>query len=139
MVWWKFLCGDISEKPLSLATPHDFFIYHVDIGISRAFDKNYSLIYTKGLENKHIYSRTPQLLLIDNSDGYDEISIIKSRVKNTKIHLPRLVYEENVKILSAQYKKINPHTEHELSLDNARYLKKYLKYKQKYFLLKLLK
>ena len=126
-----------SEKPLSV--PQDFFIYHIDIGSSRAFDKDYGLIDKKELENKHIYSRTPQLLLIDNSDGEDKISIIKSRVKNTRIHLPRPVYEYNVNKLSTEYKKIYPGYEHELSLDNARYLKKYLKYKHKYLLLKLLK
>jgi len=135
--------------PQQVPSTRDFFIYHVDIGSSRAFDLNgmYSLVNNVLTENQHLFSRTPQLLSIDNTIDIDidHISIIKSKMKNTRIHQPRPNYEENIRLLEsqakAQYDSIHGEDEsgsfmYELSLDNPRYEKKYLKYKQKYLLLK---
>ena len=127
--------GAAAAAPLP--QPDDFFVYHVDIGSSRAFDEDYEKTqYTELGENQHFYSRTPQVLLIENTN---KICIIKSRMKNTRTHLPRPDYELEINRISAQFKLHNPHNPlagHELSLDDRRYLKKYLKYKQKYLLLK---
>jgi hypothetical protein len=99
----------------------DFFVYHVDIGSSRGFDSKYSLIQNIQDENRHLFSRTPQILSIDQNEN---ITIIKSKMKNTRIHLPRHHYEEMIK------------GKPELSLSSTNYDKKYRKYKQKYLELK---
>ena len=99
----------------------DFFVYHVDIGSSRGFDSDYSIIKNIQDENRHLFSRTPQILSIDQNEN---ITIIKSKMKNTRIHLPRYDYEEMIK------------GKPELSLSSNNYDKKYRKYKQKYLELK---
>jgi hypothetical protein len=122
-----------QKNQQSALTPADFFVYNIDIGSSRAFDSSsINMIQKLEEENYFLFSRTPQILLIDNKDV---IYIIKSKMKNTRIHQPRPQYEQRIKRLSEEFKLLN-HTDHELSLDNARYLKKYLKYKHKYLLLK---
>ena len=116
----------------------DFFVYHIDVGSSRGFDT--SLNYNKEIkrdwlstmsisksENKYLFSRTPQVLSIEpDRELYNpKITIIKSKMRNTRIHLPRFKYE-------------NIHGRNrDLSLENSRYNKKYLKYKNKYLKLKI--
>ena len=71
-------------------------LYRIDVGSSRSFDLNingYDNIINIETENKYLYSRTPQILKI----GKDKkISIIKSKMKNTRIHQPRKIYEEYI-------------------------------------------
>ena len=76
-------------------------------------------------ENRFLYSKTPQILEI-NVDG--SINIIKSKMRNTRIHLPRDGYEQHAKTISDLDIHTNPIQDH--------YLKKYLKYKNKYLQLK---
>ena len=129
-------CQKQPVQQAAAVAPADFFVYMVDIGSSRAFDSSsINKLDKLAYENYFLFSRTPQLLLIDNTDNKDIVNIIKSKMKNTRIHQPRPQYEQRIKLLSDQFKSIN-HTDHELSLDNQIYTKKYLKYKQKYLLLK---
>jgi hypothetical protein len=69
------------------------YIYKVDVGASRGFDnRNYSP--NNILEEKLTYgSRVPQVLEIDRDDN---IRIIRSTIKNMRIHQPREVYETNI-------------------------------------------
>jgi hypothetical protein len=76
-------------------------------------------------ENRFLYSKTPQVLEI-NVDG--SINIIKSKMRNTRVHLPRDVYEQHAKTIPELDIQTNPIQDH--------YLKKYLKYKNKYLQLK---
>ena len=101
----------------------DHYLYHVDIGSSRAFDQDAAslLIDTRNKEKLNLLSRTPQLLEIYNNDM--NVRIIRSTMKNTRIHLPRPNYEAHVKLNNLA------------ELDLATY-KKYLKYKNKYLVLK---
>jgi hypothetical protein len=89
-------CGININKPS---------IFRVDVGMSRGFNLS-------DYDEKHIFSRTPQVLKIVYTDNFSEpkITIIKSSLKNTLIHL-----HDNY---------INP------------YKNKYLKYKNKYLKLK---
>ena len=110
----------------------DFYVYHVDISSSRGFDseKYYDKIASSSEsesinnENRYLFSKTPQVLCIDIIDNSDFITIIKSKMKNTRIHLPRPNYEEKIKKLTS------------LKLDSCNYDKKYKKYKDKYIKLK---
>lgn len=102
-------------------------LYRIDVGSSRGYDYftgNDNKIKSPEDELKFIYSKTPQILLID----YDNtVHIIKSKIKNTRIHLPRDNYESaisNVDDLDIS----NP--------SNLHYKLKYLKYKKKYMKLK---
>jgi hypothetical protein len=102
-------------------------IYRIDVGSSRGYD------YFNGLDNKiktpedeikFIYSRTPQILLIDKDNS---VHIVKSKIKNTRIHLPRHIYEFGIAGVE-QLNISNPANQH--------YKSKYLKYKEKYMRLK---
>jgi hypothetical protein len=101
-------------------------LYRIDVGSSRGFD-----IYDKMLpqtledENKFLYSKTPQILEI-NTDG--SVNIIKSKMRNTRIHLPRPTYEQHAKFISELNIHTNPIQNH--------YKQKYIKYKNKYLQLK---
>jgi hypothetical protein len=108
-------------------------VFRVDVGSSRAFDtpNEYKKVinqYTDddaniyNRERKYLFSRTPQLLHIQNNIE----RIIRSKIKNTRIHQPRSQYEN----------KISEDATHPLQLTNPNYQKKYLKYKQKYLELK---
>jgi hypothetical protein len=110
-------------------------LYRIDIASSRGFDqypilnrdnKSYLILPTNiEQENKYLYSKTPQILEIKSSG---EINIIKSKMKNTRIHLPRMNYESIANNIDV------------LKLDNKEsYHQKYLKYKNKYLLLKQIK
>ena len=90
------------------------FIYKVDIGTSRAFDE--FVPHNKFTEKIVFGSRVPQVLEIT-----DTLKILRSTIKNTRIHQPRQHYES--------YASRIP----ELQLSNY---KKYLKYKIKYNRLK---
>ena len=110
------------------STRNEHKLFRVDIGSSRGFDNenHYNNIFTStnklDAEKRFIYSRTPQVLKIKNNVE----QIIKSTIKNTRIHQPRYHYESEI--------INNPHDE--LKLDSGNYLKKYLKYKKKYLELK---
>jgi hypothetical protein len=111
-------------------------VYRVDIGSSRGFDYYKSDSGTGWnpipefpvnleKENKFLYSKTPQVLEI-NIDG--SIRIIKSKMRNTRIHLPRPAYELHAKTIPELDIHTNPVQDH--------YRQKYLKYKNKYLQLK---
>ena len=101
-------------------------VYRIDVGSSRGFDQ-----YPSGLpttiedENKYLYSKTPQILEI-NTDG--SINIIKSKMRNTRIHQQRPSYEQHARSIPELNIHTNPIQDH--------YRKKYLKYKNKYLQLK---
>jgi hypothetical protein len=108
-------------------------IYRVDTGVSRDNDDEivsdnrylphiiHSHIKTVKQENQFLYSRTPQILKI-NEDG--KFFIIKSTIGHTRRQFPRPNYEEHASKIP------------ELQLENSYYNKKYLKYKNKYLQLK---
>lgn len=101
-------------------------VYRIDIGSSRGFDfSNSTLINTVETENQYLYSKTPQILEI-NIDG--SINIIKSKMRNTRIHLPRPGYEKHAETIDELNIYTNP--------VHSYYLQKYLKYKNKYLQLK---
>lgn len=92
-------CGDRQENNVSIIDFNNPSIFRIDVGMSRGFN-------TRKYSDEYAYSRTPQVLKIDKSN----ISIIKSTLKNTLIHVKDL--------------DVNP------------YEKKYHKYKSKYYLMK---
>jgi hypothetical protein len=113
----------------------DNYIYKVDVGTSRGFDS--SLLPTKEdieqlsneeLENKYYLSRTPQILEIQN----DKPKIIRSLLRNTKIHQPRKyenVSKNENEDQSNKHNQINYKYENKNeNVDNY----KYEKYKYKY-------
>lgn len=138
------------------------YIYKIDVGASRAFDKeiinsrdeidNATVFPING--NNNILKLSPQTLLIEKSiysTKKDTLSIIRSSSRNTRIHQPRIYYEDLVN----NYRQFN-----DLRLSNSLYdpyitdykptgkmpdknilreslfLNKYKKYKNKYILLK---
>lgn len=114
----------------------DFYVYHVDISSSRGFDKleYYNTIVQSSEsndeairnENRYLFSKTPQILCIEQIYGRDFITIIKSKMRNTRIHLPRPNYERLIKNFSSlNYNK-----------PGSLYDNKYKKYKKKYLQLK---
>ncbi len=112
-------------------------IYKVDVGSSRGFD-NYNdykeiLKSTNPIENekRFLFSRTPQLLNLDLSinklkPSKERIKIIRSKMKNTRIHQPRPIYEIGV----------SESNNEDLNFTGKEYYHKYLKYKHKYLELK---
>ena len=98
---------------------NDHYLYHVDIGSSRGFDVDDIIITGKYLEKRHLYSRTPQVIEIYNNNK--NVRIIRSTMKNTRIHQPRIEYEAWTSTVP------------ELRLSTYQ---KYLKYKRKYLKLK---
>lgn len=97
----------------------DFFIYQIDTSSSRDFDWKvyydwitYNDSKAVELENICLFSKTPQVLSIKiDENGEDLVSIIKSKMRNTRIHLPRFNYEELIKIKNIK----------NLSLDSKNY------------------
>lgn len=138
-------------------------LVRVDCGISRGFDPICSAIDNKslGLQNncaniadidgttktfiKVMYgTKTPQVFIIDYNEGKEYLKIIKSKLSNTKIHLPRSEFAgtsaENRSIAITQvnnYRKKNgqPVLVDPETLKDPYYIK-YLKYKNKYLKLK---
>jgi len=143
----KLLFGISMECPKNKDNT-DFFLYRVDVGASRGFDHLGEIMTIRDnhdcnqdiIKNHHIKeckdeasgqryaekiffgTRVPQVLVF-SGDSLQEVHIIRSTIKNTRINQPRPIYEEYVK------------GEPELNLSNG-YYKKYLKYKNKYLLLK---
>ena len=124
--------------------PNDHYIYHVDVGASRAFDQiaeaqtviypkcdnSHNTIDCKANPNPHVYyeklilgGRTPQVLEF-SGESLEQVQIIRSTIRNTRINQERKFYEDHVRAIPA------------LGLDNDYYNKKYLKYKNKYLQLK---
>ena len=75
---------------------NDNFVYHIDIGSSRIFDISYNKINNIQDEIKYLFSKTPQILLIDNPSCIDKLYIIKSKMRNTRVHFPRPNYETHI-------------------------------------------
>ena len=117
----------------------DFFVYRVDIGSSREFDQTYEHIYINyqqegyrefspvEMENKILFSKTPQLLAINRINDNDVITIIKSKMWNTRIHLPRFNYESIIRDKTTRW--IRPNIDQ--LYNRANYDNKYLKTKKK--------
>jgi hypothetical protein len=97
---------------------NDHYLYHVDVGSSRGFDTD-GIINSKHEEKRHLYSRTPQVIEIYNDNK--NVRIIRSTMKNTRIHQPRIEYES----FAASVPELRLST-----------YQKYLKYKKKYLKLK---
>ena len=106
----------------------DHMVYKVDIGSSRSQDQflldsnimnQIENIYD---EKNHLLGRSPQLLKILSGN----INLIRSNMRNTRIYQPRPRYE--------LYASTKPRPDSDRETIN--YLKKYLKYKNKYILLK---
>jgi hypothetical protein len=85
-----------------------------------SFGKDRSQAY---YEKMIMGSRTPQVLEF-SGDSLENVRIIRSTIKNTRINQPRKKLEE----LAAKHPVLN--------LDHERYRQKYLKYKNKYLQLK---
>ena len=78
-------------------------IYRLDVGLSRGAanfkDRN---------DDSYIYSRTPQVIKITYTNEIPKVTIIKSSLENTKIHIK------------------------DYNIQNGGYYEKYIKYKNKY-------
>lgn len=70
---------------------YERYIYKVDVGVSRGFDELNQFAETQEEEKSFIGSRVPQVLEIS-----DTIKIIRSTIKNARIHHPREYYETNI-------------------------------------------
>ena len=95
-----FIFGVTMGCPKHL-NKNDHHLYRVDIGASRGFDskRDIDMITTphvdqtfNELEKRYLYSRTPQVLKLGQT-----VQIIRSRLKNTRIHQLRVYYEEYIK------------------------------------------
>ena len=108
-------------------------LYRVDIGSSRSQDQGFltqkHIDFLKStddkvsIEKQLLTSRIPQVLEIFD----DDINIIRSRLKNSRIHQIRPRYETQIR----DYPELNV-----FKTENTHYYKKYLKYKKKYLQLK---
>jgi len=102
------------DNPNIIIDNEDRYIYKVDIGSSRGFDDPINRIpFSRDYEKGIFGARTPQVLEIINNN----INILRSTIKNTRIHQPRQKYEEEIK----------KNAEHILNLINPYYFKKYIK------------
>lgn len=87
------------------------YIYKVDVGSSRGFDQRVDKnIFTKEYEKGNIGSRVSQVLEFNDC----EINILRSTIKNTRIHQPRQQYEGYIR-------------ENNITELNLNYYKKYYK------------
>ena len=122
-------------------------VYRIDSASGRGNDFTTGTttghVRNKTGENTHFYSKTPQVLLITRTGEFgamkDIVTIIKSTMLNTRIHLPRPLYEKFIDTYSSTYSDIK-----ELQLTSPNYYPstqiptpvssymKYLKYKNKY-------
>lgn len=99
---------------------NNHYVYHVDIGSSRAFDNFINFMPGNKRDEKiQLHSRSPQIIEVYNNDT--NVRIVRSTIKNTRIHLPRTAYETHASSIP--------------DLNLATY-NKYLKYKKKYLQLK---
>jgi hypothetical protein len=94
---------------------YERYIYKVDVGSSRGFDRKVDDILDRNYEKHNIGSRVSQVLEFNNG----EINILRSTIKNTRIHQPRQKYEKTIK-----EKYI---TELDLDKNIGNYYKKYIK------------
>jgi len=122
-------CPDISE-------PHHK-VYKVDVGTSRGFDqlKAYQDVTLNPLTahtfmKRYFLSRVPQVLEFLG----DTVRIIRSTLKNTRIHQIRKIFEEEIDKLVASKKLPDDMTVTNMTYGG--YKEKYLKYKNKYLNLK---
>ena len=145
---------NFDGQPIPKDDDNQRYIYKVDVGTTRGFDIAYpsqvglpdaarvgmsalnsgskkiipSLDWNNDIIRNDIGSRTPQVLeIIDNN-----IRILRSTIKNTRIHQPRQAFEDFIKnpaLRPVHWGKINIDPEILLR-------KKYLKYKKKYLELK---
>ena len=84
-------------------------IYRLDVGMSRG-----AANYKDRNDDSYIYSRSPQVIKINYIDNIPKVSIIKSSLENTRIHIQDYNITNDKK---------------------GGYYKKYLKYKSKYLVL----
>ena len=74
-------CGDRKEDDtIDVNNPS---IFRIDVGMSRGFN-------LMDYNEDFILSRTPQVLKIDYTNSNPEMSVIKSVLKNTLLHAPRI-------------------------------------------------
>ena len=107
-------------------------IYKVDVSSSRGFDRTkvYNMIVNDDTMKQYLLSRVPQVLEIRDRD----VSIIRSTLKNTRIHQYRADFEN---LLNEKIKKsyVSPNLYND-NIAYGGYKEKYLKYKEKYLKLK---
>ena len=121
----NLLYGITMSCPINME--HDKHrVYKVDVGSSRSQDQGFLVnpqeIINIEDEKYNLLGRSPQVLKI----FLDRISIIRSKMNNTRIYQPRPRYESHAQTM--------PRPEDDKNTIN--YLKKYLKYKNKYLVLK---
>lgn len=124
------LFGISMECPEATEPHHK--IFRVDVGTSRGFDQNsmYPLVNNHTEMKRYFLSRVPQVLQFQA----DDVRIIRSTLKNARIHQVRHDFENivNSKITSDKLPQ-------DMSIANMTYggyKEKYLKYKSKYLELK---
>jgi hypothetical protein len=124
---------ECPNKPHEPDGPHHK-VYKVDVGVSRAFDQTKT---NKRAAQGHIgmktwfLSRVPQVLEFLG----DNVRIIRSTLKNTRIHQERKKFEE----LINHHVNVTKTLPDDMSRENMTYggyKEKYLKYKNKYLNLK---
>jgi hypothetical protein len=83
----KKVDGVIINNGISISCNKDKIpqIYRLDVGLSRG-----AYNFKNNDSDEYIYSRTPQVLKIVYQDYVPKVSIIKSSVENTRIHVPGL-------------------------------------------------
>lgn len=86
------------------------YIYKIDVGTMRGYDapvEPYNIngtLYNDSINTneeliKEYGSRTPQVLEIIKNINKDYISILRSTLRNTRIHQPREEFENRMKII----------------------------------------
>lgn len=119
-----------------------FRLYRVDIGTSRSQDKEKDNSRNNVVFNKiDILTRTPHILKIVGHGDNDSVSVVRSKLQNTLIHLPRnpSKYSQDVKDFITSMSKlpiIKYNDNDDVEQEAFKYFNKYLKYKEKYIQLK---
>jgi hypothetical protein len=124
----------ISMECPNTSEPHHK-VYKVDVGTSRGFDQIgvYNAVSQSGHSymKKYFLSRVPQVLEFLG----DTVRIIRSTLKNTRIHQERKKFEE----LINEHVNVSKNLPQDMSrthMTYGGYKEKYLKYKNKYLNLK---
>ena len=123
----------------------NYKVYRVDVGSSRAQDPD--LLY-KEIENNiineetekiYLLGRSPQVLEISEKEGKTEFRIIRSTIENTRSKQPRPKYEDYRKRTFSSNQSQETNEDNYISIENnthndgnSKFIKKYLKYKNKY-------
>jgi hypothetical protein len=93
-------CGDKKDdETIDFNNPS---IFRIDVGMSRGFN-------LMDYNEDFILSRTPQVLKIDYSNKNPDMSVIKSVLKNTLLHAPRISenpYKSRYKKYKLKYMKL---------------------------------